>query len=191
MKNVTRVFRAMCRRWIAGMHAVVAACLLLPGCGSHRTPPPVQSIDAQAPETRPADERSRDGGLAAEPRSASNGSDQASPDTLAGTNNAPVDRSQLATVGPQDARRGSTITGGGIITEPAKQYFSIQHRIVFMNLQHAEQLYKATHGRMPQSHDEYMKDIIDANEIELPELQPGWDYYYDAEREELMRRKTS
>jgi hypothetical protein len=129
--------------------------------------------------------------LAAQAGRESNDSDPALPDTLAGTDNAMVDRSQLATVGPQDARRGSTITGGGIITEPLKQYFQIQHRLVYINIQHAEQLYKGEHGRMPRTHDEYMQEIIERNEIALPELDAGWDYYYDAESEELMRRRTN
>ena len=46
--------------------------------------------------------------------------------------------------------------------------------------------YKAFKGQAPQSHEEFMKEIIEANAINLPELPPGDKYFYDAKTEQLM-----
>jgi hypothetical protein len=96
----------------------------------------------------------------------------------------------LAPVGPQDARRGKSIAGGGIITEPIRQNFLIRHRIAFLQLKNNEKLYQASEGRMPESHDEYMTEIVEKGGVRLPELDPGWDYYYDASDQTLKQRKV-
>ena len=192
MKLVTCEVRAMCgRRAMVSILAVVATCAFVAGCGNRRTPPPVQSIGSQQSGTEAPDQSASEGALADRSNHGSNDAGQPSADPFAVNDNTTVDRTQLVTVGPEDARRGSTIAGGGIITEPIKQLFLTQHRIEFIKVEHAENLYKGEHGRMPKSHEEYMQEIIQANEIELPELQAGWDYYYDAQSETLMQRKVN
>jgi hypothetical protein len=47
-------------------------------------------------------------------------------------------------------------------------------------------LFKATNGNSPKSHEDFMAQIIDANQIHLPELAAGQRYVYDPEKEELM-----
>lgn len=79
--------------------------------------------------------------------------------------------------------------GGGVITEPVKQYFQISQRIHFTNMEHAMKLYRAEHGKLPQSHDEFMEKIIKPNGIELPELPSGQRYVFDPKRGELMVEK--
>lgn len=78
--------------------------------------------------------------------------------------------------------------GGGIITEPARQRFLIADRLTFTAIDHAMNLYKATNGHLPKSHDEFMRDIIQANNLKLPDLPAGDEYFYDPERGELMVR---
>ena len=50
----------------------------------------------------------------------------------------------------------------------------------------ALQLFKATNGRAPNSEDEFMQQVIAANNIQLPQLPPGHRYVYDVAAEQLM-----
>ena len=53
-------------------------------------------------------------------------------------------------------------------------------------------IYKALHDRHgPKTHEEFMKDIIQENQIVLPAVRPGDRYLYDPAREELMVEKHS
>ena len=78
--------------------------------------------------------------------------------------------------------------GGGIITEPIRQYFLQQDRLTFeVSLVQAMILYKADHDfKGPKSNEIFMKEIIEANSIKLPELPEGHRYFYDPKTEELM-----
>ena len=78
--------------------------------------------------------------------------------------------------------------GGGIITEPIRQYFLQQDRLTFeVSLVQAMTLYKADHDfKGPKTNEAFMKDIIEANSIKLPELPEGHRYFYDPKTEELM-----
>ena len=78
--------------------------------------------------------------------------------------------------------------GGGIVTEPVHQYFTIQQRLVFEDqIPHAMNLYKAQHNdKGPPTHARFMKEIIADNSIPLPELPPGEKYVYDPKTEVLM-----
>ncbi len=78
--------------------------------------------------------------------------------------------------------------GGGILTEPIRQRFLIEHQLTFNSVKQVLDLYKAEHGRHPESHEAFMKEIIEANQIQLPELPAGDEYWYDPERGELMVR---
>lgn len=79
--------------------------------------------------------------------------------------------------------------GGGIVTEPIRAKFRAEQRIVFDQVKHALDLYKATNGRAPKSHDEFMQEVIQANQIQLPDLPSGETYVYDPQAEELMVQK--
>jgi len=75
----------------------------------------------------------------------------------------------------------------GMLVTPAKAYFSVRERAVFdIQVPEALKLFKATHGNGPRSHDEFMAQIIEANQIQLPELAAGQRYVYDPEKEELQ-----
>jgi len=70
---------------------------------------------------------------------------------------------------------------------PAKAYFSARERIVFeIAVPKALQLYEATNGSPPRSHEEFMTQVIEAQGIKLPELPPGQRYVYDPQTKELM-----
>lgn len=77
--------------------------------------------------------------------------------------------------------------GGTYITEVVKARFTAEQRIVFdIQIPKAMQLYEAANGRLPKSHDEFMREIIAANLITLPELPADERYVYDPELRELQ-----
>ena len=76
--------------------------------------------------------------------------------------------------------------GKGILATPASVYLRIPDRAIFLNLQHAMDLYKGEHGALPKTHDDFMRDIIQANNIKLPELPDDSRYVYMPDKEELM-----
>ena len=76
--------------------------------------------------------------------------------------------------------------GGGVISEPIRQYFRAGQRIQLLNLERAMKLYKGEHGTLPTSHEQFMKEIIEANRLELPQLPEGERYVYDPQQGQLM-----
>lgn len=74
----------------------------------------------------------------------------------------------------------------GFIVGPAKAYFAVREKAVFqIQIPHALQLFKATDGTGPKTHEEFMQKIIMENKIKLPQLPPGATYVYNPETEEL------
>lgn len=53
-------------------------------------------------------------------------------------------------------------------------------------IQHALQLYNATHGNYPKDHAEFMEKIVKANNINLPVLPGKRRYQYDVENHKLV-----
>ena len=80
--------------------------------------------------------------------------------------------------------------GRGILATPAGTYLRIADKPIFQNIQHAMDLYKAEHGALPKTHDDFMRDIIQANNIKLPELPDDSKYVYLPDQEELMIERT-
>jgi hypothetical protein len=85
-------------------------------------------------------------------------------------------------------RRG-TRYGGGFITEPVSQYWGMRESMTFKNIEHAMNLYNATNGNYPRTHQEFMEQIIQPGRISLPPLHDGETYFYDPESHELKVRK--
>jgi len=91
-----------------------------------------------------------------------------------------------AVAGDNVGRKGRNY-GGGIITTPIAAYFSVRDRIVMQQVEYALKLFKAEHGRVPESHEEFMEKIIEANTIKLPELlRQDEKYVYDPQQGMLM-----
>ena len=75
----------------------------------------------------------------------------------------------------------------GLVTTPVSIYWRARESTVFrMEIPKTMQLYKATNGHAPRSHEEFMEQIIKAGMIKLPELPPAARYVYDPEKEQLM-----
>jgi len=79
---------------------------------------------------------------------------------------------------------------GAMISAPVYSMFRTEQRIVFdLQIAPAMNIFRATHDRLPNSHDEFMREIIQANNIQLPRLPAGQEYVYDPQRGELMVRR--
>jgi hypothetical protein len=76
-----------------------------------------------------------------------------------------------------------------IISTPVSQYFRVQDRIILQQVEAAMNLYKGEHGRLPATHEEFVIDIIQANNIVLPRLPEGHTYVYDPADGVLKVRK--
>ncbi len=77
--------------------------------------------------------------------------------------------------------------GEGIIATPIKAYWGTRARIAFdIQIADAMRLYRAMNGHAPRSHEEFMQEIIAANNIALPDLPAGHQYRYDPNAEELL-----
>lgn len=73
-----------------------------------------------------------------------------------------------------------------ILSGPAAAYFDVKQKAVLeIQVPQALQLYKATHGEFPDSHDEFMKQIVEANRLVLPELPEGAKYQFKSDLGEL------
>lgn len=73
-----------------------------------------------------------------------------------------------------------------MISGPASALFNVQQKAVLeIQIPHALQLFQATEGRLPKSHEEFMEKIVAANNLVLPELPEGAVYQFDTEKGEL------
>jgi hypothetical protein len=89
-------------------------------------------------------------------------------------------------VAPGIGRKGRNY-GSGPVATPIRALFSTKERLVFdVQIPNALNIYKAINGNFPKTHEEFMKEIIKANGIKLPELPEGHKYVYDPETHKLM-----
>jgi hypothetical protein len=127
---------------------------------------------------------------ASAPDSDSSGSSENDGATDVNTNSGEERTVAKAGVGKEGQNSRRNVEKGGVarmITQPAHTLFSVKQKAVFdIQIPHAMNLYRATDGDFPKSHDEFMKHIIEANKIKLPELPEGQRYEYDAQSSQLM-----
>ena len=86
---------------------------------------------------------------------------------------------------------------GGVVTQPritakdpitlqGNAYVSIIGQNSILNIKHAIDLYQATNGEYPKTTEEFMTNIIKANNIALPKLPFYQEYGYDAANHKLV-----
>jgi hypothetical protein len=74
-----------------------------------------------------------------------------------------------------------------IATTPLTASFSINQQLIFeASIPKALEIFEGTRNRKPNSHQEFMREIITKSNIRLPPLPPDYRYVYDPERGELM-----
>lgn len=77
----------------------------------------------------------------------------------------------------------------GVVVTPVKSLFAARERVVFdIQIPQALQLYKANdpQGAGPKTHEQFMAEVIAANNIKLPQLPDKHRYLYDPKTEQLM-----
>jgi len=77
------------------------------------------------------------------------------------------------------------ITAKDPITLPGNAYVTIIGQTSILNMQHAMDLYHAENDRYPRNYDEFMNEIIKANNIALPQLPYYQKYGYDEKEHKL------
>lgn len=118
--------------------------------------------------------------------------DQAAPQTgglpgLPGVNLPGQPQPNTVTEKAQPGATGKGNYGGaGVVTTPISVYFQAQERLIYDSVTYAVKLFEAEHGYKPKTEEEFMKKIIEANQIRLPQLPPGSKYKYDPTKGELM-----
>jgi len=74
---------------------------------------------------------------------------------------------------------------GGYLGAVGHTRFYAEHKMIFINVDKAMQLYWAPEGKYPATHEEFMEKVIKFNQIQLPELDEGVEYIYDPEDHKL------
>lgn len=78
------------------------------------------------------------------------------------------------------------ITAKDPITLQGNAYVSIIGQTSILSIKHAMDLYHATNDRYPKDYDEFMAEIIKANNIALPKLPFYQEYGYDEKEHKLV-----
>jgi hypothetical protein len=86
-----------------------------------------------------------------------------------------------------DARVATTkITAKDPITLQGNAYVTIIGRTSIMQIEYAIKMYQAANDRYPKDYDEFMNEIIKANNIALPKLPYYQKYGYDEKEHKLV-----
>jgi hypothetical protein len=92
----------------------------------------------------------------------------------------------VAGVGKQGQKLNQHSDAQKIISGPAAALINFKQKAVLeIQIPQALQFFKASEGRMPKSHDEFMTKIVEANRLQLPELPEGAVYRFNTEKGEL------
>jgi hypothetical protein len=78
------------------------------------------------------------------------------------------------------------ITAKDPITLQGNAYVSSIGKLSILQIDEAMKLYQATNDRYPKNYDEFMTEIIKANNIALPVLPPYQNYGYDEKEHKLV-----
>lgn len=85
-------------------------------------------------------------------------------------------------VGIEDFEKGKRLRESKYQTSRALAVrFTAEQRYIMMNKDYALKLYQAEHGEFPKTHEEFMEKIIKSNQLQLPELEVGYEYLYKPE----------
>lgn len=92
----------------------------------------------------------------------------------------------LAGVGKQGQSLRDQSGAQKILSGPLSAYLHVKQLAELeIKIPHALNLFQATHGRFPKSHEEFMKEIVEFNQIKLPELPTGAVYRFNTQEGKL------
>ena len=96
-------------------------------------------------------------------------------------------KAEVGVTGKTDFARNGANDIMSPITVPVAEYFNMKERAEFdMKIPKTMSIYKAMHDdKGPQSHEEFMKEIVEEGKVNLPKLPAGHTYVYDPETETL------
>jgi hypothetical protein len=77
------------------------------------------------------------------------------------------------------------------ITGPLEVLKAVRIQIPTLAIEHALNLFNASEGFYPRSHDEFMTRIIKENNIRMPQLPPDLEYQYDLANHKLVIVRTA
>ena len=94
-------------------------------------------------------------------------------------------------IGEFDPAAGRTLRQDGgdktnIVNHQFQAMAHVIHETSRLQIKHAMNLFYATEGRYPKSHEEFMEKIIKANNIQLHKPVNTAEYQYDVENHELV-----
>ncbi len=98
---------------------------------------------------------------------------------------------EIRNAAPEVQNKGTVVTPPRItakdpISLQGNAYVTMIGKTSILNIQHAMDLYKATNDKLPANYDEFKKEIIDANNIALPQLPHYQKYGYDEKEHKLV-----
>lgn len=97
-----------------------------------------------------------------------------------------VAQKAVAGVGKQGQKLREHSDVAKIISGPAATLINVRQKAILeIQIPHALQLFQATEGRMPKTHEEFMEKIVQFNQLTLPELPAGAVYHFNTELGEL------
>jgi hypothetical protein len=94
-------------------------------------------------------------------------------------------------VGEFDAKAGKQLSDSKIkVTSPLlaglEAYGPAAEKVTKLAITHHLNIYNALHDRYPKDHDEFMREIIKKNNLQLPKLPYGNTYEYDVANHKLV-----
>ncbi|MFP6766974.1 MAG: hypothetical protein VB859_02310 [Planctomycetaceae bacterium] len=94
-------------------------------------------------------------------------------------------------VGEFDAEAGKQVSDSKVrVTSPLlgglEAYGPLAEKVAKLGVDHSLNLFYATNGRYPKNHDEFMREIIKRNNMQLPKLPYGARYEYDVANHKLV-----
>ena len=77
------------------------------------------------------------------------------------------------------------------ITGPLEVLKAVRIQLPTLAIEHALNLFNASEGFYPRSHEEFMTRIIEENKMRLPQLTPDLEYQYDVANHKLLIVRTA
>ena len=111
---------------------------------------------------------------------------KAEPEFIVGKRTQDIKDAKAEIRGGQAHQVQPRITAKDPITLQGNAYVTIIGQTSILSIQHAMDLYHATNDRYPKDYDEFMNEIIKANNIALPKLPHYQEYGYDAEQHKFI-----
>ena len=103
-----------------------------------------------------------------------------------------ITTSAVAAPGMVREQATSALTAKGkyavdIVLTPVSAYFTVKDQVVFQfQIPKALEYYELANGRKPRTYEEFHREVIEKNRIQLPELPPTHRYFYDPDTAALL-----